>query len=1264
MTRINNNPFLYKTNGQAQVNEMTDNCNVEQTSRQYNVSNDFTDENSYAQFGTISTPCGELNQEEVELIKKELKRKIEEMKDDLGDKKSNRGWLTSAWNGICSVFGGGDKKTENKIAEYEKLLSSLETDPTQIDEVYKTIMGVDLDVNSLSALQTSKQIANSLTNEQNQMIIANLEAQIEELEANFEKTKNSNGWISGTWDALKNWTGIGASSNKTASEIADLKEQVALLKEGKADLATVYKNISGADLNIENLNAMLSDEEGAGLQNLSKAGDSVNKYAEGQKMCTDIVADIVSGVAAVLISTVAVAAAPFTGGASLLLGAAVGAGVGMIVKPAIKASDCIGNEKEYTAKDLGYDVLTGALNGAAAPLTNAAGGAAGTAVMKALGCEALETTVKTTGKVVVKEVAEEAVEQTVKQTGKQAFKQGVIKVAGFTANAMVDGGLSGFVDGSSRALGEGRYEDILSDGTQGLVGGMIASPIIGGGFVAAGKLGSTIGNKITNKVGNEVAQEAGEKVGNEIGQEASEEVGQVIGKETGEELAGQTVEHISKKTNEIISKIDMSSLTEEEKIQLILSKSQNIDEFSAVEIAQYSDAEYEKIIELLDKHPELNGKVVKKLISNDYSAEQYDKAIMFINQYGLELDKAIKLAGVPEEKPIYKKVINLLDMGIEGDSAFTIAKLGQEQYDAVINLVNDGIDAKNASNIVRAELNDEQYKMAITLAKQGVDSNSAIGIAKRGQEQYDAVINLVNDGIDAKNASNIVRAELNDEQYKMAITLAKQGVDSNSAIEIARAGLNDEQYEMAIEYARKNLNPKEIIKILRGETYNKEQIELINNLLDKLNSEIKGDYQVTPMVLQNNAGIVLVAKKEFASLDNAEIKITKRVTINENGLITKSTVETNGETSRTWYFGGDKITIIESQIGHNYNYTYINDQIEIVNGPSGEPSYIIHTKASKNLAGAYETTKYVLADYPEDFDILTHIQNGTIDDAIAKSGYPQGARTSSVVQNLDGSTTYTEKHVRNGNIVDRNYTQNVDANGNINSYDYTYNIQGKNGESLLDLHRSWAQNPDGTTTTIINGQKYTASFDDANFEITITKPDGSRQILTLQDKFKNLNEAKKFYIFAKTVPADDLLTIQNNISAISLLSSSSYIPEGKELHIVPSKSVLSHELGHSLDFPDGQICIGEISGNQELIDVYNREMELFKKDYPEFIQANIKYFSQEGGSRGNGLTEFVAETNTLLKTYGFSDITHCTRCEYLARYFPETIAKIAKLLGY
>lgn len=492
------------------------NVNTTTSARNINIVDDsdvsIMTNNSNSAMNYILSPF-DLEEKDIELIKKELERKIQEQKEDIENTKNTRGWVTSAWNGICSFLGRGDKEAENSISNNEKLLAGLDFDISNINDIYKKIIGNDLDFASLQILRDSENLTNSIDSEKQNEIVLELEKQIAILESNFETAQNSNGWISGTWNAFKNWTGIGASSNKTAAEISNLKEQVENLKNGKSDLAVTYKNITGNDLNYYNLSSLLSGEEGTGLDSISNAGQSINAYTEGQKMCTDIVGDMVSGIIAVG----AIAAAPFSGGASLLLAAGVGAGV----KVAIKASDCIGNEKTYGLKDFGYDVVTGSINGAMAPISNGLGGAAGTSISKLFGLktaesvakEGLEQAVKVAGKEVIEEGAEQVskgiitkilakqgTEYVLKEGTEATVKTTIGKVLSYGADMAVDGALSGATDGFARAAAEGRWQDIPQEVLTGSLGGLIASPIIGGGFRIAGKAGSTVINKINNKI--------------------------------------------------------------------------------------------------------------------------------------------------------------------------------------------------------------------------------------------------------------------------------------------------------------------------------------------------------------------------------------------------------------------------------------------------------------------------------------------------------------------------------------------------------------------------------------------------------------------------------------------------------------------------------------------------------------------------------------------------------------------------------------------
>ena len=360
-----------------------------------------------------------------------------------------------------------------------------------------------------------------------------------QLRTELNETKEEQGLIGKAWDGVKNLFGMKAGSNNVEKTIEKLE------------------------------NGEISQEE---------AQEVLTKYQDGQKMCVDVVGDMISGIVAVGCA----AAAPLTGGASLL----VAAGAGAAVKVAIKGADCAVGGRDYKLKDFGYDLITGSINGAMAPLTNALGGVVGTGVAKVCGLNA--------GKVIVKETGEKVIEESVKQAGKSFLsnllaKQGteyiakegakaglkttLATIAAYGTDMAVDGALGGATDGFARSLAEGDFENMGENVTQGFVGGLIAAPIIGGGFRLAGKAGSKVGSKLfgnttANAVSNnasdlastisgttnasgltvvtrEVSENVAETLSDSATREISDDVADVVADSTGNAVAREASESIA-----------------------------------------------------------------------------------------------------------------------------------------------------------------------------------------------------------------------------------------------------------------------------------------------------------------------------------------------------------------------------------------------------------------------------------------------------------------------------------------------------------------------------------------------------------------------------------------------------------------------------------------------------------------------------------------------------------------------------------------------
>ena len=226
-----------------------------------------------------------------------------------------------------------------------------------------------------------------------------LMAKIDQQQSRLNKTKNEQGFLGKSWDWFKNKTGIGDGSNKAQTQLDAERKLVQQIQKGKISKKD-FQEVTGLEYSKENLEKFKRGE-------LSLATAKIDGYKEGQEMASDVAGDMISGIAAVGIYTAAVAAAPFTGGASIAVGIAAATASGALIKAGVKALDTIGTDRKYTLKDFGHDALTGGFSGLLAPITGGMGGAVGKTVATKLGIQAV--------KLVGKEVAETVVETGVKQ---------------------------------------------------------------------------------------------------------------------------------------------------------------------------------------------------------------------------------------------------------------------------------------------------------------------------------------------------------------------------------------------------------------------------------------------------------------------------------------------------------------------------------------------------------------------------------------------------------------------------------------------------------------------------------------------------------------------------------------------------------------------------------------------------------------------------------------------------------------------------------
>lgn len=511
--------------------------------------------------------------------------------------------------------------------------------------------------------------------------------------------------------------------------------------------------------------------------------------------------------------------------------------------------------------------------------------------------------------------------------------------------------------------------------------------------------------------------------------------------------------------------------------------------------------------------------------------------------------------------------------------------------------------------------------------------------------------------IPSTSAKEII--EFSQENYDKCLTLIDKGLSRQDAIRIIKS--NDDKYQRIMDLIEKNCPYDFATRIVENSYYDKAE-KLLHDYPEFLKS-IDDSYLLEYKELQNYAGYMIVAQKV---VNNEDEKVIKEVIIDNKGNLSKHTSYRAANLIQSFEQGQDKSTIIlATKADPKYDiHNVLLRQIDIVNDESGQPHHIIATRNSKNLEGAFEITKYVLSDYPEDMDMIGLFMNLALDDKIDELGLKPGEKISETVKNPDNSVTYMENYNYNGKQISKKYTEHVDSEYDVDKLEYSYEINNEDGSKLFKMDRSWKRNEDGTTSTIINGKEYIAEFNDENQSVNITKPDGSIEKIVIGSICEEKSK-EEFWDFAKKLPADILLPIKYLRNIEVTKNHSGLYLDGYYLDIVPFKQTMAHEMGHAIDWYGMNIDhVGRISGNRDVLKVYNKEMEKFNKENPMASQDIISYFSQTGGSRSTGLSEVVAEVQALMTSYGNAEEDITSRINYLTKYFPETVAKVGTMLGY
>lgn len=691
-----------------------------------------------------------------------------------------------------------------------------------------------------------------------------------------------------------------------------------------------------------------------------------------------------------------------------------------------------------------------------------------------------------------------------------------------------------------------------------------------------------------------------------------------------------------------------------------------LEPISAERIAKLNDNKYTRAIELLEKG--IEPKYIESLIflkQENYEKaqklwekgicsssllpianlekEKFDKAIFLIKR-GIDSDYVTQFVNLSESD--YKKAIELLKEGYPPIVAIHFCKLNKEERATAQYFIDKDADVEVASRIARFE-KDKQAK-CIEYAEMGIDPEYVVKLAMLNEEEEEKLPELISLKLDDEDLS--VFAQMSPKDYQKAMKLLQDGVYSYYISFI----IDEEKENKDIAY-----------KIYRGRNYSrtasfslsllsKQEREALTRIMKK-NPEIKklykDEYEITIVDVQNDDTFEAIFTKEMRTKDGTKITLVK--TFNEYGEKTESRTEKYSDNSTSSIMSG-KSGVFKAKYDKSGE---IEELTEYIQSPDTKGVIgVIHSKASKLLSGVFESVYYDISDFKTDSSNFEDTIDKDIEECVINKGEP----ISSVIQNSDGSITYTESLQKDEILVDRNYTEKKDQNGEIVYSSYEYKIQREDEETpIMDISREFKRNADGSADNTINGIKYHIEYDDKNKTISISDGERERRLFT---KYRLPFYAQEvLWKEIKKLQADTILNIFDRIKRWNYCLENDSLCDiyNRTISTGKNNSIILHEIGHLISNESPSIL-----DNEEFIQTYGEEMQAFQENIPYNEQEQVQYFSPRAGSvDACGDDEFIAESNILLTTYGISGNNFKNRSQFLEKYFPKTIAVVAELLG-
>ncbi len=719
--------------------------------------------------------------------------------------------------------------------------------------------------------------------------------------------------------------------------------------------------------------------------------------------------------------------------------------------------------------------------------------------------------------------------------------------------------------------------------------------------------------------------------------------------------------------SKFIGKSPHNTLSKEYNSRYETLKNKGVPEGLCKKFASFDDKSYSRVLELLEEG--VSSINIAEVVSlNDI---MYKQAID-LTKLGIVDSFLFPLAS--QEQDGYLKTLDFYDKGFDSDALLLFSKLSQEEEQEAIRLLKQGYSPFVAANLVK--LSEEQKNVALELKNRKIQIDEATQIAKLDEEKRKKAIQYLDKGIEPEFVVSLASLPI-DSEKKMPELLT---LDVGSVNLEYFAKLPEKDYSRMKELLSQGVQPDYITDILlieSGQLENREYLEYRNRgygYTTAFSISLLEDEKIDSLkrVIDANPEIKKLLKQEcdvsvetFQYSDTDEV-IFERVYRTENG--TKvNIVDTfyengNSSKSRVEKYNDFSTSSSTSPQGNVYKIKYdkygeIEELFEIVQDEkTKEVVGVLYSKASEVLQGVFDTVYYDISQF---VDANVELSSNVFDIENAVIG--DGNVLSKTTKNDDGSISYSESFEINGYEIDRNYSEKRNEKTNdVESSYYSYRIQHENSdEPIMNITRTFEKRPDGSVLNSINGIDYEITYDDENKIITIT--DGVRT--KKYDVDSKLPYYSKDIIWdkVKSLQVDTIMTIFDYISKWNYCEDedSAACGYGNLLSTGLNTDIILHESGHIKCYADDSILDDDI-----LLDIYGEEMDNYMNTIPFNEQEFTTYFSPRAHMMdADGFSEFVAETHIILNSFGTRYNKLKTRTQFLAKYFPRTVARVAELTG-